>query len=402
MEPLLHENDLVYFEKIKQVKVNDIVLIKKKQLFIHRVIYKNSRYFVTKGDNNLISDGKIKPNQIFGRVVKVKRGKYSYKPENVYLIQSSLYLKEIIKIKNLLEKNKIEYVFLKGLPLHLSFEKTHPKRVYADCDVLVDKKDFLKAENILLKHGYKKQDSSFSKAQKNIKDKESELVYFKIINGFTVMFDLHLEVVFMMTQISKLESLYPQILVDRFTSELLKTKRTIIINRSPFFILDTKYLILYLSLHFFHHNFHGVFRLDFLDKVIRKSRLSTSDWKNIASTINHYQLTNFVYPVFLLLRKYYNTPFPGSFRVTMKQLNNETISRYLKVNIFNDESRIQAGVNRFKNIFVLSPHPLWKKMLVFADLRVIYLLFFVLKLKLSYFLKDFLKNHQHLFRPFFR
>ena len=43
-----------------------------------------------------------------------------------------------------------------------------------------------------------------------MKDKESELAYYKIINGFMVTFDLHLEVVFMMTQLGRLEALYPQ------------------------------------------------------------------------------------------------------------------------------------------------------------------------------------------------
>ena len=151
MEPIFHENDVLYFKKIafKSIKVNDIVSIKKgKQLISHRVIYKTNKYLVTKGDNNPISDGKIFPKQIIGKVYQVKRKGQIFDPEQLYLLQSTLYFQEIVKIKTKLDKQGINYVFLKGLPLHLYFEKTHPRRIYLDCDVLVDKKDFFKAEKI--------------------------------------------------------------------------------------------------------------------------------------------------------------------------------------------------------------------------------------------------------------
>ena len=110
-----------------------------------------------------------------------------------------------------------------------------------------------------------------------MKDKESELAYYKIINGFMVTFDLHLEVVFMMTQLGRLEALYPQHLIDELTSEFLKGKRKIIIHGSRFSILSSIHLVLYLALHFFHHNYRGAFRLDFLDKVIRCGHLERSE-----------------------------------------------------------------------------------------------------------------------------
>lgn len=393
MKPLLYENDFVYFEKVKakQIKINDILLIKKGSFFIHRTIYKNDRYLITKGDNNLLSDAKIRSNQVLGRVTKIKRGKNFYKPKDIYLIQSSFYLKEIIKIKKLLEKNRIKYVFLKGIPLHFFFEDTHPKRLYADCDVLVDKKDFEKARKILSRFGYKNVNNDLSPIQRKLKDKETESSFLKIINGVPVVFDIHLEPAFMMTQIGSLNALYPQKLIDQLTTDMLQNKQEIKVNNGKFLILNSKFLIIYLSLHFFHHNFRGAFRLDFLDKVIRKSRLSTSDWQNIASTINNYQLGNFVYPVFILLQKYYNTPL-SHFSTTMKQSNNEIIKRYLRTNIFNDETRLEAGINRFKNLFFLSPRPLIIKLLVFLNPQVIYSIFFVLKEKLSYFLRVVLKN----------
>ncbi len=373
MLPILYSNDMAYFKKIqfKQVKIDDIILVhKNKRPFTHRIIYKTDKYLITKGDNNFQSDGKIYPRQIIGKVIKVKRDGKEFDPNQIYLFQSSLYFQEIVKIKNTFEKEKIDFVFLKGLPLHLYFEKTHPKRVYADCDVLINKEDFPKAEKIINRFGYKRT------VEKN---KQVENNYFKIINGFSVIFDIHLEPAFLMTQFSGLEALYPQKLINQLTDELLNNKQQIKINNEKFSILNSKFLILYLALHLFHHNFRGAFRYQFLDNVIRKSQLSTSDWNKITSTINKYRLNNFVYPVFYLLKKYYKTPLLRPFVLTMKQRSNGTI------NIFDDEPRVRAGINRFLNILILSPNPWWKKVFVFINPSVIYFIFWSLKKRLSSF-----------------
>lgn len=389
MLPILYPRDLIYFKKASflQCRINDIVIIKKqKQLLTHRVIYKNRSSLITKGDNNLQSDGKILPRQIIGKAYQIKRNEIIINPDSIYLMQSTLYFKEIVKIKNLFDKAKINFVFLKGLPLHLYYEKAHPKRIYADCDVLVNKKDFQKAEKILLKQGYKKQDSSLSKNQKHMKDKESELAYYKIINGFMVTFDLHLEVVFMMTQLGKLEALYPQKLIDELTKEFLKQKRKITIHGSRFYILSFLHLVIYLALHFFHHNYHGAFRLEFLDKVIRKSKLSSDLINQLIESVKTYRLQNFVYPAFILLKKHYQTPIPKGFLEKIKPTNpliRESVNSLIKINIFGDESRISAGINRFKTIFLLSPYPFWRKLFIFGNPQVIYSILWIMSRRVS-------------------
>ncbi|MCM8788057.1 MAG: nucleotidyltransferase family protein, partial [Candidatus Omnitrophica bacterium] len=239
-----------------------------------------------------------------GKIYQVKRNGQIFNPESLYLFQSTHYFEEIVKIKNEFDRQNINYVFLKGLPLHLYFEKTHPKRIYLDCDVLVAPRDFDKAQKILFQLGYKKAQTELTPQHEKLKDKQIENAYYKIINGFSVVFDLHLEVVFMMTQLGRLEALYPQKLIDRLTGEFLKTKRQVKINNEFFWILNTKYLILYLALHFFHHNFGGGFRLAFLDRIIRKVCQSEFTWtsqpkifKQVQDEILRYQLQNFLYPV---------------------------------------------------------------------------------------------------------
>jgi len=380
MHPLLFNNDQCYIEPKKKLLVNDLILLKKSnKLLIHRLIYKNKNYFVSKGDNNLQSDGKIYPNQIIGKVAKIKRKGKSFFIKNIYLVQSTLYLQEIIKIKKAFEKEKIEHVFLKGLPLHLYFEKSHPQRIYADCDILIKKEDFPKAEKIIKNFKYKNFES----------DKKVENNYFKKINGLTVVFDIHLEPAFLMTQFSGLEALYQQKLINNLTNILLNSKRNITVLGEHFYILGKKELVFYLALHLFHHNFRGAFRYMFLDKVIKKSRLTNKDWLKIADLVNNHRLNNFIYPVFLLLKKYYHPPVPAFFLKKIGGNHNFFNNKIMKTKIFDDETRTVAGINRFLYIFFLSSNSWAQKIFVFSNpdvLRCILLVAFgSIKRKLSSF-----------------
>ena len=120
---------------------------------------------------------------------------------------------------------------------------------------------------------------------------------------------------------------------------MFKKKRQVKINNEFFQILDTKYLILYLALHFFHHNYRGAFRLDFLDKIIRCGHLERSErssdqrerntrsldfstrkagfemteWEKMSQDIVEFKLQNFVYPAFVLLKSTTKRPFPIHF-----------------------------------------------------------------------------------------
>ena len=386
MLPLLHPKDQVFYEKVSfaKIKTNDLILVFKKNLsFTHRVIYRTDKYLITKGDNNLESDGKIYPRQIIGKITSVKRKSKIIDPEMLYLIQSSLYFKEIVKIISAFEKNKVNYVFLKGLPVHLYFEKTHPRRIYQDADVLIDKPDYKTATKILTKFGYKSTDSSLSPTLKKLKDKTVEISFYKLVNGFPVVFDIHLEPAFMMTQIGSLDPLYPQKLINQLTQDMLKNKIEIKVNNEKFSILNSEFLIIYLALHFFHHNYTGAFRLELLDRVIRKLKIDSVSINRLIDIISKYRLKNYIYPVFYLLKKYYKTPHLPS-----------NSNAHYRPSIFNDQTRLQAGINRFKNLFFLSPRPLIIKLLVFFNPQVIYLVLFTLNSKL----KSLLKNSFNIFK----
>jgi len=390
MLPLLHSNDVLLYERVSffGVKVNDIILISKnKRYFTHRVIYKSVKYLITKGDNNLVSDGRIYPNQIIAKVYQVKRGEVIFSPEDLYLLQSTLYIREIIKVKKTFEKEKIDFVFLKGLPLHLYYEKSHPRRIYADCDILIDKQDVKKAKKVLQSMGYRETDNSFSKTLEKFRNKETEISFMKLINGFPVIFDVHLEVNMGIVHLGTLNELYPQNKIDKLSQKLIEEKRMVKIQGENFPILSPENLIIYLSIHYFQHSLRGVYRLEFINKVIGKEMgRSKTVFTETAKTINDYRLNNFIYPVFILLKKYYYAHFPNSFLKMIQPadvLTRRRVNQIIKINIFDEESRFTRGITRFKNLFSFSPNPRYVKIRIFLNPRVIYSVFWVIGQKLK-------------------
>lgn len=388
MIPLLFSNDILEFRKIifKNVETDDIVLIKKgRQNIVHRVIYINSQYAITKGDNNPDTDGKIKPREIVGKVVSVRRDGEEFSPDSLYLIQSSFYLKQIIKLKRALDRKGIKYVFLKGLPLHFLYQKRHPRRIYSDCDILIEKKDFSKVSQIFAQNGYATYDKSLT--SNKLADNESpEVTFTKTSSGFPVHFDIHTEAVFLMTQLGSLNALYPEKMVDRLTSEMLATRKITEINGEKLFILNEKYFVIYLALHYFHHNFNGIHRLRFLNIVVRTIRFDSAAWSQVVAKINEFRLGNFVYPVLILAKKYFDTPIPDIVFSNIEADRDLCLEVIRNTEIFDREDRISSGIRRFKNIFYLSPYSTLRKLLAFTDPRVIYFALFSLKKKLFYFL----------------
>lgn len=387
MLPILQENDIVYFKKIpfSKIKVNDlIVFYQKKQIICHRVIYKNKNYLITKGDNTLSNYEKVTSRQVLGKVYQVKRNGAFFNPQTLYLIQSTHYFNEIIKIKNEFNQQKINYLFLKGLPLHLYFEGTHPKRIYADCDVLIEKKDFESAQKILFKFGYKKAELHWSRIIKKTMKEQIEETFFKSINGFRVVFDIHLKLgELAIVHLGYFNNLYSEKNSKNLINYFLINKKQIKINDEKFWILNFEFLILYLALHLFHHNFQGAFRYQFLDLVIKKNKKRLRKiLKQVQDEINKYYLSSFVYPVFYFLKKYYQTPLPKDFLTKIKPKSlifKIYFELYLKkINIFKEETRIKAGVCRFLNLFLLSENSFWQKILVFFTPQVILAIFFVL------------------------
>ena len=381
MLPCLLPQDLIYLKKIslRQIKVGDICLVRFARKFsIHRVIYRNRRYFISKGDNNPLSDGKLTAKNLIAKAYQVQRNGQTFDIDTLYLLQSSLYLTEILKVKQLFEQNRISYLFLKGLPLHLLFEGKLPRRVYADCDILIDKQEFSLVKKLFIKAGYHRANFDLSDAHKRLRDKDPEISFIKTIKDFPVIFDIHLEAVFMMTQLGQLEALYPQKLLDSYSQHLLDNKRMVKIQGEVYPILGKEDLFIYLLLHLFHHNFRGAYRYDLILKVLRKGRLN---WDVVEAILIRYRLENFAYASLLLLCKYYQPKLPIQARLALarwKEGHRFVAERVLKEDIFSEEPRTSSGVKRFLYLFLLSPGAFLKKMFIFTSPAVLYSVFWTL------------------------
>lgn len=379
MFPFFIDGDILNVRKVSssRIKVDDFITLKSGKKYItHRVVFKNpkDRFLITKGDSNYQPDGKVFPKQILGKVISIKRKFRHISINDLCFLQSTLYFQEITKIKRDLLNNEINFVILKGLPLHLYFERKIPSRIYADCDILIDKQQLFKVGSIFRKMGYHRTEEVLSPAFKKLKDKEVEIQYKKTINGIPVTFDIHLEAVFLMTQLGSLEFLYPQKLLGAFTALLLSNQRKIKLNNEYFPILKNELLVIYLSLHLFHHNFQGYYRYELIKKIIQTQKI---DFKKMAEVIKVYKLQNFIYPVFLVLKKYYSVLLPTILNTNSKKYTSKYIkTRILTEDIFRDETRVSSGIKRFKNIFFLSSEPMLKKILIVFNPQVLYAIYF--------------------------
>lgn len=359
---------------LTEIRLNDILFLNlngKHQ--IKRVIYKSKEKLIGSMDGVGGSE-EIAPGTVVGKIVSIKRGDKNYNPEDIYLLQSLSYLKEIREVQKIFLKEEIDFIILKGLPLHLVYQKSFPRRLYGDCDFLIKRIDFAKVQALLSKQGYTKIDVSTPMSSLVAKGKDIEVSFKKLINGVPVVLDIHLEAVFLTTQLEEINKMYGQEKLDDFSKELFRHVRKVSIQEDWFPILTSEYLFIYLCLHIFHHNFKGAYRYELIDKLLRSDDIN---YRLVAIIIEKYKLQGFIYPTLFLLEKYYHSPFQKFFLLEVnaswkaKSFFKKSI---LNVNIFEEDSRINAGIDRIRLIFFLSQSSLWRKLIIFLHPKILHIL----------------------------
>ena len=439
MYPILQDGDTVEYIQtpFHLVKLNDIILVYAHDILLtHRVIYKTKNTCITRGDNNSAADPAIQKGRVLAKVVRFKRNGVWYGMQDVYLMQSALYLHEIQNLETVLQLQKIPHVFLKGVLISLRYENAIPKRIYADCDVLVPNKGYKQVEKAFSLLGYKPLSLANTDSVSYFKklDQQPEVNFVKTIQGIPVIFDVHFEPVFLMSRLPALELLYPKHLLRSLGDRMLSRSVPKQIKGFNYSLCSVPDQILYLALHIFHHNFTDSIRYQLLDAVIRKSSLSfrakgeksseaqfasrflsrnkllRNDWKELARTIKEYRLEGYLYGVFILLKKYFKTPIPQSFFTSIRPSIYPTspfsfewlrgagkliVIKYIvrHVDIFSQDSRMKAGMERFILIFLLSPEPFWRKTTLFVHPEVLYT---VAKLIFSLFSSLISRTRRHV------
>lgn len=379
MLPLIKPGDKPVIARARNYLLNDIAVFKRgEKLMAHRVIYippRGTDYLITRGDNNFKDDGEIKRKDILGKVVAVKRGGGEVKLSHIYLSQSLAYLKQLEILSGELTKRKVSFIILKGPLVHIAYSGSPPKRLYLDADILVKGEDYLKAKNILSSLGFKLAKQG---APGNLHSKfPAQEVFIQDKAMFPIVIDLHREAAIGFTKAPGLnKKLLPEL--GNFNNYLFSSIKEVKINKNFFPILKKEALFVYLLTHLFHHNFQGPHRLSFLVTVAKKK----IDWGKLGGTVKKHQLENFVYPGFLMLKKYYQAKFPKKLLEETKP--NLGIRLLTKIFLFFNNpfspSRIDfERTKRFLFILALSPSPLLSKISVFVDKRVYF--YFLLTIK---------------------
>jgi len=376
MRPILQDGDTIEYIQtpFSRIKLNDIVLVYSKEILVtHRVIYKTKSTCITRGDNNIAADTTIQKGMVLAKVMRFRRSGKWYGIQDVYVSQSVLYLNEINKLAALLTLHKIPYVFLKGVLVSLRYESRIPQRVYADCDILVRRAEHVKIEKVFTALGYKLRGRALTQPQRLPKGLQNkpEVSYVKMVQGVPVVFDVHFEPVFLMTQLPGMNMLYPSRKLDQLGRHIIDNKEIRRLKGQSYALCSPSDQILYLALHIFHHNFTDSMRYQLLDAVIRKG---FREWRKLVQSIKEYELEGYVYGVFVLLKKYFHTPIPPSFFTSICPSRFALyVSRFAirHVDIFSQDTRTKAGIQRFLLIFLLSPNPIWKKALLIIHPEVI-------------------------------
>lgn len=360
--------DVVYFEKKKttHLLIGDVILVEeRKELSMRKTIYISERFVLAEGQSKDDIRKKILPKHIVGKAEFLKRDGQKVRFESFYQYRTLLYFQEIIKVKNELTKNAINFLFLKGIPIHLYYEGTYPKRVFRDCDILIHAADYQKAKKLLNKLGYSSVQLAISK---KIKLKEEN--FSKIVAGTNIIFDLHREIAFT-TPIYNIDLFYPESQIKTLTSVFLNEKIYFELYGEKFPALSAENFLIYSTLHLFNHNYTGTFRYELIKNILLRK---TIDYPFVLSRIKEFNLENFMFPLVLFFKKYYNLSLPQSFTNTLRPKKGIVCfikKAVLKNGIFDEYDIGHNNKIRMQYHFYLSPAPFYKKIIIFFMLPIL-------------------------------
>ncbi len=350
MSPLILPIDRPIPKSIKKLEIDELIIFKQKsKLILHRLVYisPNQKIIITKGDNNFFPDSPINKSKIIGKVRQIKRQNRIITPNSIYKIQSSLYLKYLNQIVAKLHQQQINFIFLKGIPLHLYINNHIPYRIYADNDLLIHRSDFTKVKNIFTNLGFYPAKTTRS----------TQINFIKDTHPFPIVIDLHLEPAISFTKITSLAKLTP---TTKLTKYLFHHLQTFTYQNISYPILDNETLLFYLLLHLFHHNFRGYHRFQLIhDLIIRKS----IDWQKFQQLTLKLNYQNIIYPGLKLIQKLYlpNLSLPHLNPSLASRLSTFYFLHLPLTHFFITQTRFQAARQRLLLTMLLAPTSIHNK-----------------------------------------
>ena len=357
MSPLILPTDKPFIRKSKSYKVNDIVAFRKDgRIIAHRIIYRfPNGTFVTKGDNNLKSDGIILKRDILGKVEKVLRNAQTVFLSHVYLSQSSTYLNELNLLNKSFKKTSTSYVLLKGLPIHLAHSGKIPKRLYFDADILVKRSSLSRVLRIFEKLDYQAVEPVL--LGKKVRS-YSQISFIKKVRPYAVAIDVHFSPAIGFTKALGFNKLIPS--TTAYTNNLFKNAKELGVGNNLFPMLIKEDLLLYLLLHLFHHNFQGIHRMELIRDMVRKDK---PDMNKVLIKAKKYGYGHFIYPSILTFNNYFGgIDLPEETR----NLLSVRLAGFFVAQLspFDADSKIVEAGKKLFFCLLLSPVPLMKKLSV--------------------------------------
>lgn len=287
MWPLIHKDDQVAdIAQSDHYDIDDIIIFKQdNNLIAHRIIYKMSggSDYITKGDNNRVSDSPVENKQIIGKAISISHKNKVFNIESIYKKQADNYLQSLANFQVQAKKIGLKYIILKGLPIYHKYIRSYPRHFIFDADILIHEEDLTKVYKILKQLSF-----SVSPIRKDAR----EFSAIKRVGGLPVSFDIHLEPAIAFSQFPYFNRLLPQI--QGLTEELWQTSHNHLLSPNHEFI--------YLLLHALHHSYAGSSRWDMLNNIRNHKSINPKICKQIIKDLN---IDDLVYGPIRFLENYY-------------------------------------------------------------------------------------------------
>ncbi len=383
MLPIIHDNDFLFNIKKSKYFLDDVVSFKSNLKSItHRITYINNSIFYSKGDNNLKNEGPLSISLILGKVEYVIRNKTKIPLSLIYRTIFDKYVFELSKINNELNQKKINFVYIKGPINHLYYKKEIPNYFYCDCDILINKKNFIFLKKILLKNKFK-----FKKTLNNA----NQFSFFKYNNKIAISLDIHIKPGIFFTSYGYFNKYFAsKKYLNTLTNIFLKNRIFFNYSNSSFPLLNTESQLLYLYIHFYHHNFLGIEKIRLTQFIVKITNLNK--FVTLVKKTNTQKIIRKSIEIEYTLKK--NKKIRRMYKLLFKKEIPSSINvNYLSV------SKLKNRILRFYYVFKFSNASFLKKIQIFFDpffYKIFFNLFFkLLRLPLDQlaFLKKYLNHY---------
>lgn len=272
-------------------------------------------------------------------------------PQDIYEILKSIHINQVqyalnhtaclLKISDLLFKENIGYLWLKGPCLAQSLYGNVSSRSYVDIDLFIDINYFNSVNRILESLGFKAdiEPGTLNLSQWSIFCKfRNQLLYFN--RSQNIQLELHWQL------------LNPIYLFNIDYDNVVKNTTTINISNKQIPTLAKDFNFLFLSSHGAKHGWHKLSWLKDIDTIIRSDTIS---WEIIIDQARKYGLIRIINQTLLLANIIYESPIPAYFKQNKLTSKISYLSDYSILAMQKSQEELMLkGFKRFGYIIYLS------------------------------------------------